>query len=79
MSDREVVTFLDDLTLFGMGYSWGGLREPRGGRSIARPTVRRRRGSPGGRGIRLNIGLEAPEDLIADLDAALDAMIAVKA
>jgi cystathionine beta-lyase len=68
--DAEVIRFLDGLKLFAMGYSWGGFE------SLAIPfdasdfrTATKY--APGGRGIRLNIGLEAPEDLIADLEQAL--------
>lgn len=78
VSDAQVVAFLDSLDLFGMGYSWGGFE------SLAVPfdpnpyrTVNA--WAPGGRGIRLNIGLEAPEDLIADLEGGLKAMAQVKA
>lgn len=72
-SDAEVIRFLDHLSLFGMGYSWGGFE------SLAvpfdcTPFRTATRYNPGGRAIRLNIGLEAPEDIIADLDAALAAM-----
>lgn len=72
-TDGQVIAFLDHLKLFGMGYSWGGFE------SLAVPfdcTEFRTatRFAPGGRAIRVNIGLEAPADLIADLDAALAAM-----
>jgi cystathionine beta-lyase len=72
-SDAQVIGFLDHLKLFGMGYSWGGYE------SLAVPfdctTYRSATPfAPGGRAVRLNIGLETPADLIADLDAALAAM-----
>lgn len=75
-SDAEVEAFLDHLALFGMGYSWGGFE------SLAVPfdcTLFRTATTfnPGGRAIRLNIGLESPKDLIADLDAGLAAMAKV--
>ena len=64
--------FLDALRLFGLGFSWGGFEslaivsDPQlGKRSYAR--------SYAGPLMRLHIGLEAPEDLIADLRQALDA------
>lgn len=68
--DASVIRFLDALKLFGMGYSWGGFE------SLAIPfdatTFRTAtKYAPEGRGIRLNIGLEAVDDLITDLDAAL--------
>lgn len=76
-SDAQVIAFLDSLTYFAMGYSWGGFE------SLAVPfdcTPYRSATEyrPGGRGVRLNIGLEAPDDLIADLEAGLAAMKAVK-
>jgi cystathionine beta-lyase len=72
-SDKAVCAFLDTLTLFGMGYSWGGFE------SLAVPfdcsTYRSATTwNPGGRGIRINIGLEDPADIIADLDHGLAAM-----
>lgn len=72
-TDAQVIAFLDHLKLFGMGYSWGGFE------SLAVPfdctTYRSATPfNPGGRAIRLNIGLETPTDLMADLDAALAAM-----
>lgn len=75
-SDAEIVAFLDNLELFGMGYSWGGYE------SLAVPfdcTPFRTATTynPGGRGIRLNIGLEAPEDIIADLENGFAAMAKV--
>lgn len=71
MDDESVIRFLDSLKLFGMGYSWGGyesLAIPFDATSFRTAT----KYAPEGRGIRLNIGLEAVEDLIADLDAALE-------
>lgn len=70
MDDASVIRFLDALKLFGMGYSWGGyesLAIPFDASSFRTAT----KYAPGGRGIRLNIGLEAVADLIADLDGAL--------
>jgi cystathionine beta-lyase len=76
MSDAQVEAFLDNLSLFGMGYSWGGfesLAVPFDCTPFRTATVY----NPGGRGIRLNIGLEDPADLLADLDRGLAAMHAV--
>ena len=60
--------FVDRLRLFGIGYSWGGFE------SLALPVdpVRTASRPPDGRLIRLHIGLEDPEDLIADLQQALN-------
>jgi cystathionine beta-lyase len=57
---------LDGLRLFGMGWSWGGFE------SLIVPTWPERARtvttwSPGGPSLRLHIGLEDPQDLIADL------------
>lgn len=61
--------FLNALTLFGMGYSWGGYE------SLVvpfHPSSRRNNPQIGweGPGLRFHIGLEDPEDLIADLEQA---------
>jgi cystathionine beta-lyase len=61
---------IDSLELFGIGYSWGGFE------SLATPAEPARTASKpdwGGPLVRLQIGLEDPDDLIADLAAALDA------
>ncbi|HSI41066.1 MAG TPA: cystathionine beta-lyase [Xanthobacteraceae bacterium] len=62
--------FLDALALFGLGYSWGGFESlaiPFDCSSARTATV----WQPGGPGVRLHIGLEDPDDLIADLDRGL--------
>jgi cysteine-S-conjugate beta-lyase len=60
--------FVDSLRLFGIGYSWGGYE------SLALPVDPYRTVSkaPAPNLIRLHIGLEDPDDLIADLAAAFD-------
>jgi cystathionine beta-lyase len=70
--------FIDALTLFGIGYSWGGFEslaipiEPSAYRSrMAWPPAPA--GTDDRYGVRLAIGLEAPEDLIADIEQALGA------
>jgi cystathionine beta-lyase len=72
---KAVYAFLDTLQLFGIGPSWGGYE------SLAIPfdcTVARTatRWQPGGPTIRFHIGLEAVEDLIADLERGLAALTA---
>ncbi len=67
---REVANrFVDSLALFGIGYSWGGFE------SLALPTEPRRHRVAvpwvGGTVIRLQIGLEDVDDLIADLAQAM--------
>ena len=69
---RSVATFLDALKLFGLGFSWGGFE------SLALngdPQFDVRAFKPAFEGpvVRLNIGLEDPDDLIADLARALAA------
>jgi cystathionine beta-lyase len=64
--DRD--TFVDALELFGIGYSWGGYEslvlpvDPY--RTVTEPPARNL--------VRLHIGLEDADDLIADLAAAFD-------
>lgn len=65
---HAVAAMLDDLALFGMGYSWGGFE------SLIVPfdcsTYRTAtKWNPGGPALRLQIGLEDVDDLLADLDA----------
>ncbi len=64
--------FVDALTLFGIGASWGGYE------SLALPTTGfvTRTGSSdlGGPAVRFHIGLEDTGDLIADLEQALHAL-----
>lgn len=63
----KVRRFVDNLTLFAIGYSWGGVT------SLAVPwEVPATRATYGGRLVRLNIGLEDTDDLIADLEQALN-------
>jgi cystathionine beta-lyase len=64
--DREI--FVNALKLFGIGYSWGGYE------SLVLPVdpYRTITDPPGGNLVRLHIGLEDVDDLIADLAAALD-------
>lgn len=70
-SDEAVEAFLDALTLFGLGFSWGGFEslaissDQQLLRRAFRPTFE-------GPLMRLHIGLEHPDDLIADLRQALE-------
>jgi cystathionine beta-lyase len=67
-SEAQTDRFVDSLALFGLGYSWGGAN------SLVMPyriAGMRRNWSHGGVLVRLNIGLEDPADLIADLEQAL--------
>ena len=62
----NVAAFVESLQLFGIGYSWGGYE------SLAIPVdpVRTVSKPPVDNLVRLHVGLEDPEDLIADLGAA---------
>lgn len=70
--DAARVALLDTLELFGIGYSWGGFEslavpvDPHRYRTATTPDF-------AGPLVRLQIGLEDPADLIADLDRGLDA------
>src|SRR5579872_6708987 len=70
---KAVYAFLDALELFGIGASWGGYE------SLAIPfdcTLLRTatRWAPGGPTVRFHVGLEAVEDLIADLERGFAAL-----
>jgi cystathionine beta-lyase len=68
VSHAAVAAMLDGLTLFGMGYSWGGFEslilpfDPREYRTATKWQAE-------GPAIRLHVGLEDVEDLKADLEA----------
>jgi cystathionine beta-lyase len=70
-----VEAFIDSLTLFGLGFSWGGFEslaihcDPQLPYRSLKPTY-------GGPVVRLHVGLEDPDDLIVDLRSALDAYAA---
>jgi cysteine-S-conjugate beta-lyase len=67
----QVVAFVDSLKLFKIGYSWAGVTSLAMaydfGASTEQPPYDHRI-------VRLNIGLEATEDLIADLEQSLEAL-----
>jgi len=65
-----VNAFLDELRLFGLGFSWGGF-ESLAISCDAQLKVRKFHPNYGGPLIRLHIGLEDPKDLISDLERAL--------
>jgi cystathionine beta-lyase len=64
----EVPAFVDRLRLFRKGFSWGGTASL----AMIYPNLRRPNLDFEGRLVRLNIGLEEPDDLVADLSRALD-------
>ena len=67
VNDKAVAAMIDSLKLFGIGSSWGGFEslairaDPARGRTATR-------WNPGGPLLRLHIGLEDADDLIADLE-----------
>lgn len=68
--EQQFANLIDDLTLFGLGTSWGGFE------SLVMPAIphqlRHLAELPNdGRHLRLHIGLDHPEDLIADLKQSL--------
>jgi cysteine-S-conjugate beta-lyase len=67
---RQVAAFADRLRLFKIGFSWGGVTSL----VVVYPNLQRPGKSYGGRLVRLNVGLEEPSDLLADLAQALSAM-----
>ncbi len=79
----RIDAFVDALSLFGIGYSWGGpqsLAVPYdlgSTRATPEPVAGSDAGPAAAPGyiVRLNIGLERPEDLIADLQQALRACL----
>ena len=68
-SDVRAKAFIEALTLFGIGASWGGF-ESLAILALPEKTRTAVEWRPAGPLVRLYIGLEDPEDLIADLDAA---------
>ena len=64
---QAMLDFIDRLELFKIGYSWGGIT------SLAMPFfgLRRREHPINGNLVRFNVGLEDPQDLIADLHRSL--------
>ena len=63
----HVERFVDSLKLFKIGFSWGGVTSL----VMAYPDLKRPTPEDGPRLVRLNIGLEHPADLIADLEQAM--------
>lgn len=78
MPRQAVAAMLDGLAYFGLGYSWGGFESlaiPADPRKIRSAT----RWDEPGHLVRLHVGLEDPDDLIADLDAGFARMNAARA
>lgn len=72
-SEKQVAVFVNALKLFGIGSSWGGFESL----AIVARIERYRsvtKWNAGGPTIRLHIGLEDPDDLIADLERGFSAL-----
>ncbi|MDB9874903.1 cystathionine beta-lyase [Amylibacter sp.] len=67
ISSKEVQEFINSLNIFKIGLSWGGVTSL----AVVYPGLDRPNKDFGGRLVRLNIGLEAVNDLINDLDEAI--------
>lgn len=70
-TEQQTDRFVDALKLFKIGYSWGGAN------SLVMPyriAGMRRNWPHAGQLVRFNIGLESPQDLLADIEQALAAM-----
>ena len=70
-TEQQTDRFVDALKLFGIGYSWGGAN------SLVMPyrmAGMRKGWQQPGQLVRFNVGLEAPQDLIADIEQAFAAM-----
>ncbi len=70
---QAVYAFLDTLELFGIGPSWGGYESLATPFNCA-PARTATRWEPGGPTVRFHVGLEAVEDLIADLERGFAAL-----
>jgi cystathionine beta-lyase len=72
-SEKAVFAFMNELALFGIGYSWGGFESL----VISFDCDEYRtatKWAPGGPALRFHIGLEDPADLIADLERGFAAL-----
>ena len=67
ITENQVVIFLNALEIFKLGLSWGGVTSL----AVSYPDLKRPNADFSGRLVRLNIGLEDPDDLINDLRKAM--------
>ena len=68
---KQLANMVDNMDLFGMGFSWGGFESlilPSAPTKIRTAT----KWEDDGQLIRLHVGLEDPDDLIADLEAGFE-------
>jgi cystathionine beta-lyase len=78
VQQKAVFAFLDTLELFGIGASWGGYESLAIPFNCA-PYRTATNWQPGGPTVRFHIGLEAVEDLTADLERGFAALAAAAA
>ena len=67
ISAEQVINFINNLRIFRIGMSWGGVNSL----AVVYPDLIRPDQDFAGRIVRLNIGLETVDDLISDLEQAL--------
>lgn len=67
VTPEQVISFLNALNIFKIGLSWGGVTSL----AVVYPDLDRPGQDFAGRLVRLNIGLETTDDLIADLEQAI--------
>ena len=79
LSPDAARTFVDALTLFGIGFSWGGYESLVQLVSPKDLSKHKYWGEGDNALVRLHIGLESPEDIIADLTQALEKAAAFQA
>ena len=70
VSAEKAKSFIDALNIFKIGMSWGGVNSL----AVIYPDLKRPNRDFGGRIVRLNIGLESTDDLIADLEQAMQGL-----
>ena len=70
VSAEKAKSFIDALNIFKIGMSWGGVNSL----AVIYPDLKRPNRDFGGRIVRLNIGLEDTDDLIADLEQAMQGL-----
>jgi len=80
-SPAHMAALLDEMTHFGMGYSWGGFESlliPIYPEKLRSATPWPKPGRPKGQTMRIHIGLEDVDELIADLETGFARMAAVR-
>ncbi len=77
VADKAVHAFMNELALFGMGFSWGGFESLVISFDCAEYRTATK-WSPGGPTLRFHIGLEDTGDLVADLERGFAALAAAR-